>query len=280
MNIILVDTTNYNFKRFFGTKLWYSHRPEYKDKNFPEYDWSKDEEFMKVYNKRYLGAIQDFVGKKIFNNSKIIFCLDAPREKIWRNTITDDYKADRVDLTKKDNFKPVFKYTYNELIPKLIEENENIQMVKVKKCEADDIIAIIVLYLKKYRFKNNVYILSSDQDFKQLGYENLYFIDYKKKNEKINLSREEAKLNLRKKIICGDKSDNITCIFPKSKKLLNDKERKKIIENKKELKKYLKDNPDAMDKYIKNKKLIDFRELPFDIKKKIKKKVKKLNLFH
>ena len=104
MNIILVDTSYTSFHRFFATKRWFSFAKkemykEYKDD--PSYNWSKNEIFMDKYKKMYLESIQKLVKKDIFNNSKIIFCMDCPQADIWRNDISDDYKGNRVDLSKK-----------------------------------------------------------------------------------------------------------------------------------------------------------------------------------
>ena len=101
MNIILVDTSYTSFHRFFATKRWFSFAKkemykEYKDD--PSYNWSKNEIFMDKYNKMYLESIQKLVTKDIFNNSKIIFCMDCPQADIWRHDISDDYKGNRVDF--------------------------------------------------------------------------------------------------------------------------------------------------------------------------------------
>ena len=55
-------------------------------------------------------------------------------------------------------------------------------------------------------------MVSGDKDFYQLGYNNLYFADYKKK-EHLNLTRNQAKEELRKKIILGDCSDNRSILY-------------------------------------------------------------------
>ncbi len=116
-------------------------------KNDSNYDWSTNKIFMEKYEKMYIESIKKILGKKIFSNSQILFCMDSPKETVWRTTeIKCDYKGDRVDLSKKNDFKPVFKYTYQEIIPKIMKDNQKIKNLKVTNLEADDIIAIIIKY--------------------------------------------------------------------------------------------------------------------------------------
>jgi 5'-3' exonuclease len=99
--------------------------------------------------------------------------MDSPKSDLWRTELKQCYKGDRADLSKKNNFKPTFEYTYNTMIPKFIKNNNNIHSLRLNKIEADDIIAIITMYLKN---KNQeIYIVSGDEDFLQLGRENVTF---------------------------------------------------------------------------------------------------------
>jgi 5'-3' exonuclease len=248
----------------------------YKEKkNDATYDWSKNEKFMEKYEKMYMKSIVDLVGKKIFDDSKLIFCMDSPKENVWRNEIMKGYKADRCDLSAKTNFKPAFNETYSKLIPKIIKENKDkIYKIRLDKLEADDIIAIITKYYEKKYPDEKVYLISGDKDFLQLGRENLIFINYKSKKPLI-LSKEEAKEQLKLKILNGDCSDNILTIFPKDRKLLPLKKRKELIDDENKLKEYLNENPDINEKYKINCKMIDFTFIPKDLEKEVLKEFKK-----
>ena len=52
----------------------------------------------------YLDSIIKLVGNKNYKNSEVIFCMDSPKEDLWRTELKPDYKGDRCDLTKKSNF--------------------------------------------------------------------------------------------------------------------------------------------------------------------------------
>ena len=278
-NIILVDSSYTSFYRFFATLRWFSfsNKEEFKKyKDDPKYDWSKNEIFIEKYKKMYLESIIKLIGKKTFNKSKLIFCLDTPKEQIWRSKLIDDYKGERADLSEKRNFKTTFKITYNELIPNLIKDNPNkIYSMRVPELEADDLIALFVRYIRSKKLDKEVYLVSGDEDFLQLGYDKLNFVNYKKKKV-FKLTEEEASKSLLNKIICGDSSDNIKCIFPKDKKLVSNKMRKLIKESEVELQKYLKLNKDANDKFNLNKKLIDFKNIPKKYVSKVNKLIKEI----
>lgn len=276
-NIILVDSSYTSFHRFFATLRWFSFAKKeiYKEhKDDPSYDWSKNDLFIEKYTKMYLESIKNLVGTKVFNNSIIVFCQDAPQESLWRNDLMECYKGERVDLTKKNNFKPTFTYTYKTLIPNLVKSNKNIHTIKYPNMEADDIIALCTRYVRKKYTDMTVYLVSGDNDFLQLGYENLYFADYKKKHL-IQLSKEEAKLALEQKIINGDCSDNIPSIFPKDM-MISNKVKKEIRETPKKLKEFLETNIKAKKQYRKNKKMISFKYIPNKYHKPIYTKIKNI----
>jgi 5'-3' exonuclease len=102
-----------------------------------------------------------------------------------------------------------------------------------------------------------IYLVSGDEDFLQLGRENLIFINYKKKKPFI-LTKDQAEIALKNKIINGDPSDCIPSIFPKGKRL----NKKEIIESETKLNEYLEINHDSKNQYIKNKLMIDFNNIP------------------
>lgn len=258
--IILVDTSYTSFYRFFATLRWYSFSnvDEFaKIKLDKNYDWTQNKIFMEKYEKMYLESIIKLVKKKIFNNSIVIFCMDSPKEKLWRTQLHCDYKGDRADLSLKHNFKPVFAYTYSTMIPKFINGNSNIYKLRVEKMEADDLIAIISMHLEEKNPSRPTYLVSGDGDFLQLGRDNLTFINYKIKKPMV-LNKDQAKEALKEKIIMGDASDCIPGIFQKGKKI----NKKEIIQSDEKLQEYLSANPNAKTQYELNKKIIDFTNIP------------------
>jgi 5'-3' exonuclease len=261
--LILIDTSYTSFYRFFATLKWMSmsQPDEYKEhKANKKYDWSQNKIFIEKYEKMYLESIVKLVKKKTMKNSKIIFCMDSTRSTLWRTEIDSKYKGERADLSLKTDFKPTFNYTYNEIIPKILKENDNISAMKVDKCEADDIIAVITMEEKKKNPNREIIIVSGDNDFLQLGRPNVKFINYKTKKY-VEYTEEEAKLLLHEKILLGDKSDNIESILSNNK-VLSASKRKELLTDINKFNDYAKDNKKLQDAYTYNKKMIDFNFIP------------------
>jgi 5'-3' exonuclease len=273
MNIILVDGSYTSFYRFFATLRWMSIADKDEWNSIVDkktYDWTKNKKFMDTYSKMYLMGISKAVGSKIFKNSTILFCLDSERKLLWRNELHKHYKEGRVDISKKHKIKPVFNYTYETLLPKIIEDNKNIKSIKINNIEADDIIARISKELKDT--EHNVYIISGDDDFTQLCRKNVTICDYRNKPNKI-LDCEESRKLLIKKIVKGDSSDNIMPIFKGEK--ISPKLKTELLEDEYKLFDYLNNNPSIMEKYKMNRDLIDFDYMPNNIKSLINKNIKK-----
>ena len=278
--IILVDTSYTSFYRFFATLRWMSlsNKEEYEKHNSPSYDWSKNKIFIEKYEKMYLESIIKLVKPKVFNSSRVIFCMDSPKENVWRTKIQSDYKEGRCDLTVKNNFKPTFSYTYEKLIPELIKNNtshhvpgkgkveHNIKSMRIDGMEADDIIASICLYYQKINPNQIIYIVSGDDDFLQLGRNNLYFVNYKKKAS-FTIDTNDAKQALLKKILIGDPSDCIPGAL-KGKRLKKEIKEELFLDDVK-LQEYLKNNPDVMEKYKHNQLMINFNNIPTKLQEKV-----------
>ena len=275
-NVILIDTSYTSFYRFFATRTWYSmaHKDDFKEiKDLKNYNWLENKTFIDKYEKMYLDSIKKLTSAKVFKDSLVIFAIDPPQQTIWRMEEKSDYKDGRQDLTEKHNFKPVFKHTYNILIPGWVNENKNFIVIKQDKIEADDVIALSCKYIQS-NFKNkSICIVSGDEDFLQLGNDDVYFAQYKKKKV-FQLTKEEAVLALVKKIIEGDCSDNIESIF-KGKRVKNKKD---LINDPNLLQEYLDKNVNIKEKFIKNQKLIDFNYIPKKYTTKFNNIIKKLLL--
>lgn len=270
-NIILVDASYTSFHRFYATLRWMSFNDTTKEyykkyKNDPDYDWTKNTVFIEKYEKMYLEAIKKLITNKVYKDSIIIFCQDSPQESLWRHEYIKCYKGKRQDHSKKINIKAVFKYTYENIIPNLVKNNTNIYKIMIPKMEGDDVIAVCAKYIRKKHPSKFVYIISGDKDFYQLGYDNLYFADYKKK-EHLNFTRKEAKHELVKKIIEGDCSDNIPSIFKNIK--ISKKEKEELMNDKSKLIDYLNKNKNIRKRYIKNRMIISFKYIPKIYQKKV-----------
>lgn len=285
MKLILVDASFNSFYRFFATLRWFqfSHKEEFKKiKNDPSYDWFTNEDFKKKYEKMYLQSIESYI--KDMSDAQVIFCQDAKQNTIWRHKLIsskdlkDSYKGERPDLESKYNFKNLFNYTYKKMIPKFAKEKDYpIFQLQFPETEADDIIATICIHLKKTNSDQEIIIVSGDDDFTQLGRDNVSILNFHKKKFITNTC-EDCKEKLRLKIIMGDKSDNIPSIFPKVKKgedgWVPMKDKKAVKESEEQMNTFLKENPHINKRFKLNQKLIDFNKIPKKIQNPVIKKFK------
>jgi len=280
-HLVLVDASYTSFYRFFATLRWFSFSQaklfkEHSDDT--QYNWFEDIIFKEKYESMYLKSIKKLIGLKNYENSIILFCLDSFKLAIWREKYHKDYKGSRIDLSLKNNYKPAFNETYNRIIPDLVKNNQGkIFQMQINNLEADDIIGTICKYLDKSDNLVNIFLISGDNDFLQLGRPNLFFYSYKSKTPRI-LTKKEAKQMLKQKILTGDISDNIPSIFPKDRIRLSIKQRKEIINDKQKLKEYLNEDKEAYKKYKLNQLIIDFDYIPKKYQKLIIKQFINLNL--
>lgn len=270
-NIIFVDTAYLTFNKFYAVKRWYSYKyPDDEINNDKNYDWFENNIFINKFKDMYLKSLKRLFDILILDNCKIIFCLDASYKQIWRTTIYENYKKGRLN---KYNYANTMKYLYNILLPDIIKNNKNYYSIYVDEVEADDVIATSVNYLKKKKCKSTIYIVTNDTDLKQLGDENIYFINLDDKKF-IYVNKNDAEEILIKKILYGDKSDNIKSIFKPGYKINNNIIRKKDLMDNNILYHYLQQNNDANELYKLNTTLVNLDYLPIKYKEAIIEKIK------
>lgn len=135
---------------------------------------------------------------------KVIAVMDS---ESWRKEIYPGYKASRSAKREKsvvdfDVFFPVAAKFLDDLASAF----KNIQFIKLPRCEADDIIAVIT----KNKPEWNIINVSSDKDFYQL----FQYANYKQYNGMDHTFIEclDPKQELLMKIIRGDSGDDIPSI--------------------------------------------------------------------
>ena len=188
-------------------------------------------------------------------NAEIFVAKDCHRSDIWRNEFIDDYKGNR----DYSNFygQPFFKMAYDELFA-----DAGIQHVLYHpKLEADDCIAIATKHLINTVPDVKVTIITADHDYLQLinDQTDIFTLKLKPLRTEKN-SSGDAECDLFCKIILGDKSDNIPRVFNRCGK----KNALKLWNDKNSLKDKL-EKENAEEKFNRNKKLIDFKEIPEEL---------------
>jgi len=116
-------------------------------------------------------------------------------------------------------------------------------------------------FFKKYP-ESMQWIITNDHDYLQLSRENVFLFNLKYNDLTKNKNcTGDPKKDLFCKIVLGDKSDNILGIFKKC----GPKIAQRCYDEPEFLEKMYLQQPEAREKFDKNKKIIDFREIPEDL---------------
>jgi 5'-3' exonuclease len=197
----------------------------------------------------------------------VILCCD--NRKYWRKEFFPFYKAGRKKTREKSDLDWHMIFDMLAKFKLELKENFPYKTIDVEGAEADDIIGTLVPI---YAPTEKILILSSDGDFLQLQ---MYGDNVKQYNpsQKKFVTSPNPILDLKEKIIRGDKGDGIPNIFSPSDCFVRDLRQKAITQ--KVIDKYLNESPDAwgdslaLTGFSRNETLIDLRFIPSEIKQRI-----------
>ena len=246
---ILIDTSYFIFYRYYALINWWKcARPDDTLGNPIE-----NQEFVEKFKKTFNDKLFEIPKKLKIKNYKIIAAKDCPRLNIWRHKLFNKYKVNRV---YDDEFLggPFFELGFQIL------STLDIPIIKHPNLEGDDCIALTVQSLQREKVQDIV-IIANDMDYLQLAAPNIKLMNlkYKLLTDSKKWSGNPEK-DLFCKIVMGDKSDDIPSVFKKC----GPKTAIKYYENKKLFREQL-ERENAQEQYERNKKIIDFNEIPEDI---------------
>ena len=206
---------------------------------------------------------------------EVVICCD--NKKYWRKEIYPHYKAMRKKNRENSNinWEKLFKIL-NQLKADM-KLHFPYKVLDVDGAEADDIIATLTM---EYHNKEKIIICSSDGDFKQLQKYN----NVKQYNPTTGtfIKSPNVEKELKEKIIRGDAGDGLTNILSQDDCFIIGKRQTPISSKKIEL--WIDKNPEEfcteemLIKYNRNKNLIDFQQIPTNIKESILNTYKKTNI--
>jgi 5'-3' exonuclease len=201
----------------------------------------------------------------------VVLCCD--NRKYWRKEIFPFYKAGRKKAREKSDIDWHIIFDLLGKFKQELKENFPYKVIDVENAEADDIIGTLV---PRYAMSENILILSSDGDFIQLqqyGFNSNFKVSQFNPTLKKFIISENPLMDLKEKIIRGDKGDGIPNIFSPSDCFVRELRQKSISKGK--LEELMKENydqwPDESAKagYIRNQMLIDLKQIPSEIKNNI-----------
>lgn len=259
---ILVDTSYWIFYRYYALIQWWKHTNVDDGHLENPYD---NNEFLEKFIKTFIESLNGFKKKQKLHKQRgkpeipctIISARDCSRKDIWRNSLYNHYKETR---DKDDSFMggQFFKHVYKENNNLLYQAGAN-HVMQFPTLEADDIIGITKNFIRQKYPEAQIYIIANDHDYLQLLDDYTEIINFQNKN--LRESKKvfpEADKNLFYKIVLGDKSDNIMSVFKKC----GPKTCEKYYNNYSLLEDAFKKEENSYEKFMLNKKLVSFDEIP------------------
>lgn len=206
-DLILIDWNNFLYKTIYGFDMNLRKIEGYTDSEHSIE--GRETHFIKYIINRVIDI------KKKFKSSKLVVCMDAPKDRYWRTRIYPLYKGNRkygddgVDYPMYFN---LIKLHLNS-INIVLNEIDDISITMVDKMEADD---LIYFFTEKYNEKfMNIHILSNDGDLSQLEkYKNVHRYDKLYPHTK-KIKSLDWEMYMMEKVIKGDDGDNIISIGSK-----------------------------------------------------------------
>ena len=199
---------------------------------------------------------------------EVVLCCD--NRKYWRKEYFPFYKAGRKKTREKSDLDWHLIFDMLAKFKQELRESFPYKVIDVENAEADDIIGTLV---PRHAPHEKVLILSSDGDFLQLQQYGPNVKQYNPSQKKFIKSADPL-LELKEKIIRGDKGDGIPNIFSPSDCFVRDLRQKPITKGM--LDKILTEDlnhpnwsADAVSGFSRNKILIDLTQIPTEIKEKI-----------
>jgi hypothetical protein len=191
----------------------------------------------------------------------------------WRRDYFPQYKANRRSGRDKSDFDWAEAFRIMHQVKDEIKENFPYKVIHIDKCEADDIIATMVDHTQEFGQYEEVMIVSSDHDFKQLQkYDNVsQFSPMTKKFVEETYPRQ----NLQLKILTGDAGDGIPNVLSHDDTFVNGDRQTPLSKKKKEA--ILEDLAEGellyaaswYRNYCRNETLIDLSKTPDELRAKI-----------
>ena len=204
---------------------------------------------------------------KNFKNEygEVVLCCD--NRKYWRKEYFPFYKANRKKNRDKSNLDWHMIFDILAKLKVELKENFPYKVIDVEGAEADDIIGTLV---PRHAPHEKILILSSDGDFLQLQ-QNHNVKQYNPSQKKYVISPNPI-MDLKEKIIRGDKGDGIPNIFSPGDCFVRDLRQKPITKS--ILDKVMRESYNDQEETIKanwmrNATLIDLSFIPVEIKEKI-----------
>ena len=218
-----------------------------------------------------LNSIRMYRTKFKKDYGEVVLAIDSGNN--WRRNYFPQYKANRRKGRDESDFDWGEAFRILHLVQEEIKANFPYKVIKIDECEADDIIGTIVANTQEFGQYEDVMIVSSDHDFKQLQkYPNVkQFSPLLKKA----VVEDNPKINLIEKILTGDAGDGVPNVLSDDDVFVEGRRQTPLSKKKKEaIKEDLSEGEllyaaSWYRNYCRNETLIDLTKTPDRLKEKI-----------
>lgn len=226
-----------------------------------------------------LNSIRMYRTKFKKDYGEVVLAIDSGNN--WRRNYFPQYKANRRKDRKESDFDWGEAFRILQLVQEEIKENFPYKVIKIDECEADDIIGTLVENTQEFGEYEDVMIVSSDHDFKQLQkYSNVKQFSPMMKKPVVE---DNPKTNLTLKILTGDAGDGVPNVLSDDDVFVESRRQTPLSKKKKEG--ILEDLTDGellyaaswYRNYCRNETLIDLTKTPDRLKEKILEEYKSQN---
>ena len=287
--LVLVDSSYFSIKRATALMSWWTraHPDDPRGMN-QELPWVLNPVYMEKYTKLYKQNIDNICKHFGVRHEDILFARDCPRSEIWRCDLFPGYKGTRAggvvepDVMSQIQTKITALLQCGELDPSwqglegrqimphevgmgpVIKHNNAsfldsgyVRLMRIAGAEADDIVAVVAMQVRKLQPNRRIIIVANDQDYMQLHDDHLEVVELSAKFKNIRKGDLTGEQYLLHKIIGGDTSDNIPSCGIRGAKAL--------AQNPDALASTLKENESFRKQFELNSKLVDFRQMPAEL---------------
>lgn len=263
---ILVDVSYY--EKYAANAVW----RQLKDQaGFPDSDPEFDPMDSAEYQGRFSAYFRNYLDEAVCRHypmrsqSSYVFCIDCPREHVWRRSVFSGYKHSRDVAVQRFSMRSVKDWTRSWL-----GQHSSMYGSHVVSCpgaEADDVIAVLARKFRKDFPEVAVLIVSGDSDLLQLGGDGVLQVDSRgdavtisQRLDSDGVSFEPTPMNyLKYKIMTGDSTDDIPSI---KYRRCGPKKAASMVRNEAELRSFLAADRQVSADFIRNSELIDLRRIP------------------
>lgn len=259
MHVIIIDGSYFVFHRAHSISSWWRRANPDSESPGPWSDPDCIAKFCETFASK-VAELPKRIGAR--GPSMTVVARDCPRSEIWRNDSHDSYKAGRVrDATPMG-------VLFTEAYDRLFAAGGASTVLEWPGLEADDCAALASRALCALDNVSRISIISNDQDYAQLlgGKIEVRMLggtrgELPALTSSANCSGD-APRDLFVKIVCGDKSDNISGVFPRC----GPKTALKLYSDPALLERQFSKHPGSRERFAHNRRLIDFNEIPATLK--------------